>query len=104
MNAAGTMMAAVASAVCRTATVRSRAASTPESMRRPSRTQARSASAMTANSPVSDAMLEIPPASGAVSTPPTADSGSEASISPARRQLATAACSSRKMPTSATAP
>ena len=71
---------------------------------RPSRTQCARARAPDGEQPASDAMSEIPPASGAASTPPAADSGSEASISPARRQLATAACSSRKMPTSATAP
>ena len=73
-------------------------------MRQPSRTLARIASARTANKPVSEAALHTPPANGAVRTPPTTDSGSDASISPARRQLATAACRSRKTPTSATAP
>ena len=62
------------------------------------------ASAMTANSPASDAVLHIPPASSAVRTPPVIDSGSDASIKPARRQLATQACISRKTPASASAP
>ena len=63
----------------------------------------RIASASTATRPASAPMLHIPPASGAASTPPATDRGSDSISSPARRQLATAAWSSRKMPMRAAA-